>query len=142
MRQWQGIILHHSATKDSGTVSWEAIKKYHLAKGWSDIGYHCGLEYVGDAVKLQPGRSLSKDGAACVGKNATHIQICVVGDFDKEEPTDEMYRNIAHVCKNFMEAYGFGVDAIRGHFAYAPKTCPGKLFNWLKLAEYIRGMNS
>jgi hypothetical protein len=138
MRQWQGIILHHSATKDSGTVSWDAIKKYHTeTQGWSDIGYHCGFEYVGDKVVFQPGRSLDKDAAACVGKNSTHIQVCMVGDFDAVEPTHEMYIAVAHLCKRFMSIYDFGIDAIRGHFAYAPKTCPGKLFNWLTLAQYI-----
>lgn len=143
MRKWQGIILHHSATKDSGTVSWEAIKEYHTKeKGWSDIGYHCGLEYVGDKIVFQPGRSLDLDGAGCVGKNSTHIQICIVGDFDAVEPTEEMYKKVAHVCKRFMDMYGFGITDIRGHFSYAPKTCPGKLFNWLKLAQYIQEMKS
>jgi N-acetyl-anhydromuramyl-L-alanine amidase AmpD len=51
-----------------------------------------------------------------------------------------MYKEVAHICKRFMDMYGFGITDIRGHFAYAPKTCPGKLFNWLKLAQYIQAM--
>lgn len=139
MRKWLGIILHHSLTKDSGTVSWNAIKDYHTKTlGWKDIGYHCGFEYVGDKVVFQKGRSLETDGAACVGKNKTHIQICIVGNFDEVEPTEDMYRAVGQLCKQFMDIYDFGIEEIRGHFAYAPKSCPGKMFNWLALSKYIK----
>lgn len=35
-----GFLIHHSGTRDSGTVSWSAIRSFHLYdRGWADIGY-------------------------------------------------------------------------------------------------------
>ena len=45
----QKVICHHSLTRDSGSVSWGAIRKFHmetLDPPYKDIGYHCGVELV------------------------------------------------------------------------------------------------
>ncbi len=35
------IIIHCSGTEDSETVSWSAIRRYHIYdNGWANIGYH------------------------------------------------------------------------------------------------------
>ena len=50
----QYIIFHHSLTKDGTVVDWEAMRRYHeQVNGWSDIGYHYGIERVGKGILLQ-----------------------------------------------------------------------------------------
>ena len=35
------ILIHSSGTKDSETLSWGAIRQYHIFdNGWIAIGYH------------------------------------------------------------------------------------------------------
>lgn len=137
MRLWKGIIIHHSLTKDSDTVSWGAIKDYHLKQGFKDIGYHFGLEYVDGKIKLMRGRSTEEDGAHTKGKNKDYIGICLVGNYDITEPTEDMYSQLAILCRELMERNGFDMDAIHGHFNFAEKTCPGRNFNWMKFARYL-----
>ena len=53
------IIIHHSATKDGRTFSWSAIRRYHVhTLGWTDIGYHAGIELIGDDFECLFGRAL------------------------------------------------------------------------------------
>ena len=134
------IIVHHSATKDSGTVSWGAIRRYHMeTNGWSDIGYHAGVELVGDQYEVMLGRALDVPGAHTVGQNFRSLGVCFVGDFDAQEPTQKLlevaaFRVLAPWCKKF----DIPIDAIVGHRDFAPKTCPGKLFSIERLREAVR----
>ena len=53
----QYIVIHHSLTKDGTVADWEAIRRYHKEiNGWSDIGYHYGIERVGMFVLPRVGR--------------------------------------------------------------------------------------
>ncbi len=56
----QYIVIHHSLTKDGIIADWEAIRKHHKnVNGWSDIGYHYGIERVGKNLLLVDGRTLA-----------------------------------------------------------------------------------
>jgi len=125
------VIVHHSATADSRTFSWSAIKRYHVQNlGWDDIGYHCGIEIVDDDYFAMMGRMWDVPGAHTVGQNGISLGICFVGNFDKYEPDEEMLITGAKVIKLWKKLYNIPTSAIHKHSEYANKTCPGKLFPW------------
>ena len=132
MRNINEIIIHHSATKDSGTVSWGAIRRYHTKEcAWKDIGYHFGIELVADVVASQyeilVGRSLALAGAHATGHNAHSIGICCVGDFDAVKPPKEQLEKLEWLIGE-LKAFFPSITKVSFHRDYANKTCPGKLF--------------
>lgn len=146
MKQWQGIILHHSESNDHGTLlDIEDIRKWHVKEnGWSDIGYHFVVErYKGKYVVLM-GRSLEQPGAHAKGFNNTHIGICLVGNYDLIEPSTEAYNVLENLIRTLKHVYGIMDNNIMGHRdtynllgEKAVKTCPGKRFD---VAKAISGI--
>jgi N-acetylmuramoyl-L-alanine amidase len=133
---WQGLIIHHSFTTDGKLLSsFEAIKKYHMeVMGWNDIAYHYVIEYVNNILTLRVGRDLDTVGAHCVGKNQTHIGVCVVGNFDETSPDNEHYKLLSELCCALIQGYAkINVRSIKPHSLYAVKTCPGRLFDFARL---------
>ena len=147
----QYICIHHSLTKDGTVVDWEAIRRYHKeTNGWSDIGYHYGIERVGTGILLQVGRPESQPGAHTkeMHMNSKSIGICVVGNFDLAPPGLEVMRFLADIVKRKVAEYGIPVNAVLGHrevglmagFDWRKgqyKTCPGRHFRMDLLREMV-----
>lgn len=126
------IIIHHSLTKDSQTVSWNAIRRYHVHKlGWDYIGYHFGVELVGDHYEVLLGRWPNMFGAHCSQEkmNFNSWGICVVGNFDVAEPEASQLIVLKHLARSLMEIGGIDRDHIKRHKDFAQyKSCPGGMF--------------
>ncbi|MCK5614355.1 N-acetylmuramoyl-L-alanine amidase [Candidatus Pacearchaeota archaeon] len=133
------IFIHCSSTTDSGTVSWGPIRHYHIVvKGWSDIGYHYGIELINSNYEILIGRFDYVQGAHCKGQNKNTIGICFIGDFDFKAPTNSMIKKGISLVKHLMKIHGISVDNIYGHNEFDKnKTCPGKYFNMDKFRELL-----
>ena len=89
MRTINKLILHCS---DSFWGGAKEIRKWHIERGWSDIGYHyvicngylTSASLVGGYSRkmnglIEGGRPIEKVGSHCRGDNQDSIGICLIG---------------------------------------------------------------
>ena len=119
------IIVHCSATPEGKSFTTDDIKKWHLARGFSDIGYHY-VVYLDGSV--HPGRSVDKIGAHCTGHNSNSIGVCYIGGLASDGKTPKDTRTKAQkeeLLKLLEELKTLYPNAsIRSHKDFANKACP------------------
>ena len=149
-RQWNVIVIHHSATPDGQTFDSQSIRDYHIkVQGWQEIGYHLLIEKVQNEWYYILGRPLTMIGAhsgtkSSVLYNKIGIGICLIGNYDKEVPSQKALTMLKDVVKRLMDFYNIMRNNVIGHWevfirlglartkeeAWSKyKTCPGKLFD-------------
>jgi hypothetical protein len=135
-------MIHHSLTKDGETVSWGAIRRYHVETlKWLDIGYHFGVELVGDDYEVLVGRPLTMQGAHCYqeGMNRVAIGVCCVGNYDEGPPPEEMLRILGRsLIAPLMEIFDIPERSIVFHRDFAQKSCPGEKFTNDEVLKHVR----
>ena len=127
--QPKGIVIHHSATRDTDSISYNAIRKYHVdTMDWDEIGYHYLIEDTEYGINFFTGRGLQYEGAHTVGRNDM-VGICVVGNYDKETPTNDHIEALVRLLVAQLSMYPhLTKDDIHFHNETSPKTCPGLNF--------------
>lgn len=124
MRELKEIILHCTATKEGQDYSAEQVRKWHLDRGFNDIGYHFLIRLDGT---VEAGRPLETVGAHCKGHNANSIGIAYVGGLDKNGrpkdtrtlPQKEAMRRLVDDLKQYFPRL-----EVHCHNEYSTKSCP------------------
>ena len=113
-------VMHVSATKLSQNYSFQDCKRGHLAKGWSDIGYHY---YITQDGEIHKGRPLTKNGAHVRGFNDGTIGICTEGGIGENGvPVDTMNVMQMLSVEGILLALKKGNPKmkVKGHRDYSP----------------------
>lgn len=133
-RQIDKLIIHCAATPPDMDIGVDTIRKWHLERGFNDIGYHYVIKRDGS---VEDGRPINLVGAHVAGHNTGSIGICLVGGVDrKNKPesnfTEEQWNTLRRAAMMFKAEYPKAT--IHGHNEFDKgKACPSfDVQKWLK----------
>lgn len=131
------LVVHHSAiTGDS--PQFDDICEHHKKKGWGDkSAYHFFIEKSGS---IRMGRDEIKEPSAGTRSwicNQSGIHICVAGNFETEQPTEEQLNTLKKMIQRKMKLYKIKPENVVGHRDCSPTLCPGRnLYDKLKVLKF------
>jgi len=145
-RDWKYIVIHHTATP-RGSV--ESIHREHLARRdangnpWRGIGYHF---VIGNGNGMADGQieptfrwrdQLPGAHAGDAIHNQQGVGICLVGNFEKQPPTQAQMQSLASLSECLTEAYDIAGKNIKRHRDVKSTACPGRLFPMRELTRRL-----
>lgn len=125
MRVIDKIIIHCSATPERKHFTTEDINKWHIQRGFKNIGYHYVIYLDGSIHKGRPEEEI---GAHCTGANTTSIGVCYIGGIDaltrkpKDTRTDEQKESLLKLVNELKNKYPLAI--VIGHNELSNKACP------------------
>jgi N-acetyl-anhydromuramyl-L-alanine amidase AmpD len=132
-RDWNWIVIHHSATS---VGSAKRFDRDHKAKGWDELGYHFvignGTDGVGDGeVEVGSRWPMQKHGAHAKTPdnkfNDHGIGICLVGNFEETRPTARQMQSLTRLVAYLADKHGVRQTDIITHKMTGKSTdCPGR----------------
>lgn len=120
------LVVHHSASPRDTTTR-DMIDRWHKERKFNQIGYHQVIEGNG---RIVAGRPESIEGAHAKGANHGSLGVCVVGNFENEQPNEMQITSLVKVLAGWCKTHGLSQDDIYGHYNVPGGTtataCPGK----------------
>jgi len=121
------IIVHCSDTPSHMDIGRDEIKKWHLARGFTDIGYHRIIRRDGQTEigRFENGDSILEGkeiGAHVRGQNSDSLALCIVGrgEYDIRQICSMFY-----CLSKWMKDHGLSHRDVYGHYEFDKgKTCP------------------
>ena len=127
VREWIGLAGNPNIINGFEKI----VNGKFLQTPWRKIGYNGGQEISGGIVVARYGRDLRDHGAHCSQENMNSRSIgwCVLGNYDKNPPSEKMWDFAVQVGKDVKIIYPqikiLGHREVKG----VSKSCPGTMFN-------------
>lgn len=121
------IVVHHSAA-DAPDPQFEAINEWHRQRGFTAsrsgkyVGYHVVIEKDGTVQRAR--EDLERDCDA-LGHNFDSLSVCLVGNFDKTDPTTPQILALGKLLADWCSKYTIHPTQIFPHRHFASKSCYG-----------------
>ena len=117
------VIIHHAAS--AGDVDAATVHSWHLANGWSGIGYHYLIRMEGSVERGRPENAV---GAHAKGHNEDSIGICLAGNLELVPPAPAQMLALVELVRDMQVRCG-ELDLLR-HSHVGSTACPGQHFPW------------
>lgn len=116
------IFIHCTATREGQDIDARTIRRWHLARGWRDIGYHFVIRLDGS---IERGRDEATVGSHVAGFNTGSIGVVYAGGLDaqgrpKDTRTPEQLEAMQRLVRALVAAYP-GAEVL-GHRDASPDT--------------------
>ena len=105
------------------------MKQWHLARGFSDVGYHFFIQKDGT---LEYGRDIEKIPAAQKGHNINTLTICLHG-LKEENFTEGQFETLKKLATQIEHNYKN--ISFHGHCEVSKKACP--VFNYRRILDLV-----
>jgi len=149
VRNWKGIVLHHSYKPDLPIVGVnyaEVFNTFHYtACKWENgLGYQFVITYnpkdLAEPITIYSSYRWKTQikGAHCLNTlhkdlylnpNASYIGVCLVGNYDIYEVPKEVYKQEKEFIDALCKEFSISKELIFGHDFFENKTCPGTKFD-------------
>ncbi len=142
---WRYIVIHHSATSLGNASSFDKFhKRRRMEHG---LAYHFVIDNGNGAPNglIEVGKRWKQQWAGGHTANRTMneigIGICMVGNFEKCEPTRQQIESLVILCKELQQVCGIPDHNVilHRHVSQRGTLCPGKKFPWEKMRKMLLG---
>ena len=133
--RWKYIVVHHSGT-DEGNL--KSIDRYHREERHMEHGlaYHFLIgngNGMGDgeiAVGQRWREQLDGGHLRSEEQNKIALGICLIGNFDKNKPTEKQLRSLENLVRALMKRCNIPASAVKTHqqINVVRTECPGRKF--------------